>query len=162
MRPYTIFLVLLVFVVGSSGRGFLVQADPEGKMPRILTAKPIKTAENDDELRKLLIARYNAAVAEMQARYQQYQNDPSVTGEAFYGVARRLGEAGMELRDKPADQVSMCEELLELQKYFVKHAEAKFEAGLIGRADLERARYQRIDAEIHLLRAQRKVKAAQQ
>ena len=44
------------------------------KMPRLLAAKPVEIPEERDELRKLMRARYNAALEEVRGRYQQFMH----------------------------------------------------------------------------------------
>jgi hypothetical protein len=127
----------------------------EPKLPAILTAKPLQAGPGDDDLRKLLIARYNAAVAEAAGRIQEFQTG-HCNLEAMAGVARRLVDSGLELRDKAADQVTLREQFLELAKEIEKIVQVRFEAGRISPADLELAHYERLDAEIQVLKARRK------
>jgi hypothetical protein len=132
-------------------------AEPEPPLPpepAILKAKPLKPAPGDDELRKLLIARYNVAVAEMQARYAEI-----AAGRANFDIAveaaRHLVDSGIELTDKPAEQLAFREKFLELAKEVERIIEAQVEAGKTGLAELEKARYLRLDAQIQLLKAKR-------
>jgi hypothetical protein len=130
----------------------------EAPLPAILKAKPLKPGPGDDELRKLLIARYNTAVAEMAARYTEFLAGRTPM-EDFVAVARRLVHSGVELSDKPADQLAFREQFLELAKEVERAQQARHEAGRISVADLESARYLRLDAEVEVLKAKRKATA---
>jgi len=155
MRGRVVSLALLVFLAGLSGRGVGADKEPEEKTPKILTAKPLKPGPKDDELRRLLIERYNSAVTEMQGRHQEVLAGKG-TLEVFAVVGKRLVESGLELNEKPADRVTLLEQYLELMREIEKINVSLFEAGRISKADLALARYLRIDAEIKLLRAHRK------
>jgi hypothetical protein len=155
MRIPFLLLAALFLLAGLAGREVRAEPDPEEKRPKILTAQPIKPGPDDDELQKLLIARYNAAVDEMQHRFQEFIAGRG-TMEIFGATAKRLVDAGAELNDKPAHQVKLREQLLELMQEIERINVARHEAGQLSGADLQAARYLRIDAEIQLLRAKRK------
>src|SRR5262249_20172181 len=127
-------------------------ASPEEKLPAILTPEPMKAAPGDDELRKLLIARYNAAVAEMQARYREFLAGRSSL-DSMIEPARHLMDSQLEVTEKPADQIAVREKYLELMKGFEKLQQARFEAARIPTSEVESARYLRLDAEVQLLKA---------
>jgi hypothetical protein len=146
--------ILLAFVPNQ-----VLSAEPEPPAlppePAILKAKPLKPAPGDDELRKLLIARYNVAVAEMQARYAEISAGRANCDIAVE-AARHLVDSGIELTDKPAEQLAFREKFLELAKEVERIIEAQVEAGKTGVGDLEKARYLRLDAEVQLLKVKRK------
>lgn len=124
--------------------------------PALLTEKPLAPGAGADPLRKLLVTRYNAALADVQKRYQAAfgvaNGTPDV--EALGRAAERLLKAGLELSGEPADRVKVHERHVELVRHLEKFAEAADRAGVSkSRAELEVARYYRIDAEIGLLRA---------
>lgn len=130
-------------------------ADAEdAKLPAILEAKPLKPAPGDDELRKALIARYNAAIGEVKARYQEFLAGKT-TMEAMADCSRRLVHSRQELGEKPADLVAFLEQYVELAKIIEKINEHRHEAGRIGIAEVELAHYYRFDAEVRLLKAKR-------
>lgn len=131
----------------------------EQKLPAILTAKPRQPGEKDDDLRKLLVARYNAAVAEIAAFYRDFLKGRG-TFETFVPAAQRLVESGIELSDTPAEQIALREQFLELAKEVEKNQLACHEAGRIPDSEVAQARYLRLDAEIRLLRAKRKADQA--
>jgi hypothetical protein len=150
-------LAVLVFLVGLAARELRAAPEPEVQIPKILTTEPIKPGPGDDAVRKLIIARYNSALAGMHGRYIEFlAGRQGVTTEVFARGADRLVTAGLALSDKPADQVAFREQILELMQVFEQMSEAQFKAGRLPISDLEAARYHRIDAELHLLQAKRK------
>ncbi len=120
-------------------------------------AGPKFAAPGDDELRKLQIAKYNAAFAEVRSVDAAYKNG-TVTFDLIYEAQKRLLQAELELSDKPADQIAAHERRVEL----TKQAEARVislyhSASKGGESDkYYQAKFQRLDAEIQLLRAKRK------
>jgi hypothetical protein len=127
------------------------------KLPAILQTKPRQPALGDDALKKLLIARHNTAVAEMNATLTAYEAD-TIGFDAVTDTARRLLVAELELSDKPAEQIATLERSLELVKYVENRIKALYERGSRGGESekMHRARYLRLDTEIQLLRAKRK------
>lgn len=111
-----------------------------------------------DELQKLLVARYNAVFAELGAVGAAYSNG-TTTHHAIFDAQKRLLQAELELSDKPADQIAAYESYLESTKAF----EAKIKALAIlqtvgGEANkYYQAKFMRLDAEIQLMRAKRKL-----
>lgn len=148
-------LVGTLLAFASNGLSAAQPQPDEGPLPAILKAKSLKPAAGDDELRKLLIARYNAAVSEMEVRYAEFL--AGKTGmDVFVDVAKRLVEAGVEVSDKPAEQLRFREDFLELAVEVERIQKVRFDAARITKADLECARYLRLDAEIQVLKAKRK------
>jgi len=128
------------------------------KLPSIFPAKPREPAAGDDELRKLLIARYNSAVNELKMRFQRYEFGQSSL-DFMLETARRVADSELELSDKPADQILVCQKLFQFAKDVEKLTESQFRTGIAGTGNVEFARYWRLDAEIKLLKAKRKVAA---
>ena len=132
-------------------------AGKEEKAPAVLRAEPLKIEAGDDELTKLLKARYNAAVAELQARSKALESGNG-TVEDIFGAARKVLRSELALSDKPADRIAVREKYLELERAAEKVATIRFQAGKLSDADLAAARYSRLDAEVQLLKAKRKAK----
>jgi hypothetical protein len=126
----------------------------EAEVPAILKIKPLRPAPGDDELRKLLIARYNAAVAETRVHYRAFVAK-RLTVADFADVARHVVDSGLELSDKPADQVALRGQFLQLAKEIERIEKERVDAGLDALPALLSARYVRLDAEVQLLKAQR-------
>jgi hypothetical protein len=129
---------------------------PKEKIPALLESKPLTAGPKDDEMRKLLIARYNAALAEVKIVAGKVLAG-AVNFEQLVEPSKRLVRAGVEVQDKPANQITFLEQYVELTKEFEKTAETLSKNGRIPPNDLERTRYYRLDAEIQLLRAKRAV-----
>jgi hypothetical protein len=150
-RAIAWFLPLAFILVGQLGAQ---PKDDTEELPAIFKGKPIPPAAGDDELRKLLKERYNAAVAELGGRYQMFLAGRGTFDSLFDG-ARRVVHAGLELHDKPADQIALLTGYVELARKIEKINQARDEAGRIMRQELDYARYMRADAEIQLLRAKK-------
>jgi hypothetical protein len=127
----------------------------DAPVPAILKAKPRKSAAGDDELRKLVTARYNAAAAEMEIRLKEYL-EGRVPLESMVDTARRVVESGLEVSDSAEEQQALREKFLELAVAIEKNQKTRVDAGRISPGALEEARYLRLDAEVQLLRAKRK------
>jgi outer membrane protein TolC len=73
---------------------------------------------------------------------------------------KRLVQAGLELYDKPADKVALLTQYLEITREAEKYAQDCYDAERLRIGELHRARYERLDAEIRLLRAKREADKA--
>jgi hypothetical protein len=124
--------------------------------PALLSAEPRKPAPGADELQKLLIARNNAALTELQARGQELQAG-RITLDVLLDAARRWRDSALELSEKPAEQMAIRAQILDLAQYIEAVHEAKVNAGTAKIADMAMARYFRIDAEIQLLKLKQKM-----
>ena len=139
---------------------------PKVKLPALLAAKPLKAGPQDDELRKLLKARYNEAVSEARDYYElEHLASTSAiemdANEGYrYQALHRVMQAGLEVFEKPAEKVAFLKQYLEVLKAAEKRTQAKNDVGRNRLGDLNRARYERLDAEIRLLRAKREADKA--
>jgi hypothetical protein len=139
---------------------------PQVKLPALLSAKTLKVDPKDDELRKLLKARYNEAVSEAKAYYEMVQlaNRNAVeldrNEDYRYRMLQRVVEVGLELCYTPAEKVALLTQYLEVTKEDEKRTQARYDAHRIPISDLHRARYERLDAESRLLRAKRESEKA--
>lgn len=142
---------LVVLLVATTARG-LAQSTPPATMPPSLQApKAMQPAASDDELRKLLIARYNSVAAEIDSQKRE-------SGARWTGVnadqARRVLVSWIEIN--PADEVALREQFVDLMKAEEAAYEKFVKDGVTPLWTLEQKRYARLDAEIELLRAKRK------
>jgi hypothetical protein len=132
---------------------------PEVKLPALLSAKPLKIHPKDDELRKLLKARYNEAVSEARDEYEyeevarKYGPSRVFDPDDLYGIWQRVVVSGLELCDTPAEKIALLTNYLEVTKEAEQIAQRRYDAGKIRSSDLHRARYERLQAEIQLGRA---------
>jgi hypothetical protein len=129
-------------------------------MSAIVDAKPLKEDPKDDDLRKLLKARYNEALVAVQGLYQRGADGQVYACEvydpdAFYHPWHRLVTSGLEVVDTQAERVALLAHQVEAMKAEEKETQLKFDVGRAVAAPLHRARYERLDAEIKLLRAKR-------
>ena len=132
---------------------------PSTNVPALVLSKPLKMDSDDDELRKLLKARYNEALGELRDYYEEKdlsdrhgitrRGDP----DDLYGPWRRLIQAGLELSNKPEERVALLTQYLQVTKEAEKVVQERYDAGRVRVGPLHRARYERLDAEIQLLRA---------
>lgn len=122
--------------------------------PAILKSQPLPSDPRDDELARLLKERYNAAVAELKNSLALYE----VGRGDFYSVAhagRRVLDAGVEIWTVPKDRISLLASYVELATDNEKIAKARLEHGNGSPIDLDRATYERANAQIMLLREKR-------
>jgi hypothetical protein len=126
-----------------------------------LTDKPAKVESGDDELTKLLKERYNCAQRELNSLVSALvaRPQPGPKLEEIFDTIRRLRDSEVELTDKPADQVKVHEKYLKVAKSFEDIQLELQRTGFATPADLDRARYWRLDAEVQLLKAKRQAKA---
>jgi hypothetical protein len=133
---------------------------PELKVIALLTAKTVKEDRKDDELRKLLKARYNEAVADMKVLYKLYRagassGDRPATVRLLFEESSRLVQAGLELFEEQSEKVKLLTLYVELAREAEKLIEAMHRVNRVGDRELHRMRYERLDAEIQLLRCKR-------
>ena len=115
------FSLLLMLAGSSAARAAQPQPDqPETKGPALLSRQPLKEDPKDDELRKLLKARYNEALAEAKGLYKMYLA-ARASPESFADAGQRLMRAGLELCDKPGEKVALLTQFVELTKFGEKH-----------------------------------------
>lgn len=161
-RVETYMSVSLFLVLAGSlaaGAAQVNPGQPEVKEPALLAAQPFKEDPRDDELQKLMKARYNEALGELQDTYRLYQQNQASLN-SWAEASQRLVHAGLELYDKPADKVALLSQYVELTKEVEMVAHTLHGAARGTWADVRRARYQRLDAEIRLLRARREADKA--
>jgi hypothetical protein len=163
-------LCLLIALVGYSSAQAAEQQkppdQPEVKLPALLSAKPLKIDPKDDELRKLLKARYNEAVSEARDCYEfeefarKYGPSQLYDADYLYGMWQRVVQSGLELCDTPAEKVALLTQYLEVTRKAEKYMQARYNAGRDRIGALQRARYERLNAEIHLWRVKREADQA--
>jgi hypothetical protein len=145
---------LILAALAVLGAAAVGRAADDDKLPAVLDNKPLEPAKGDDEERKLLKERYNAALRELQARFHVFEAGMGAL-ETLFDAAKRVLDSELELCLKPAERVGVREKYLELARAVEKIQQARFDAGRAGVADVEQARYLRLDAELQLLRAKK-------
>ena len=122
-------------------------------------AKPLSIASADDELRKLLKEKYNAALATMKLYQSWYDQGRIPPFGDLLAVARRLRDAELALSEKSADEIVALDRYLKFTSDLETLAQNKLAEGIeSGVTPVEAAQVHegRLDAEIKLLQARRK------
>jgi hypothetical protein len=136
--------------------------DPEGndrtdaKLPALLSGKPVQAGAGDDQSRKLLKSRYNEAVDAAKECYDHFVHGRAGLDE-LYGSYQRVVQAGLELCDTRAKKIALLTQHVEAAAEIETIMRARQPVGRCTIGDVHRARYERLDAEIQLLRAKRAV-----
>jgi hypothetical protein len=160
VRTQLLAVCLLAQVVGTSAAQEPPPRRSGVKFPALLSSKPFPEDPKDDELRKLLKERYNAALAEAREYYafEQFVNGRVWLLDApdqVYSRWKRLVESGLELCDEPAEKVTLLANYVMLIKDNELVEKLRFEGGQNRPGTFQRARFERLDAEVRLLRAKR-------
>jgi hypothetical protein len=141
--------------------------DPKPLTPAQLEAlarikQTFVTAEQgDDELRKLLKERYSCALVEyeLSSRVLDFVPDKSVWLDKLISAHRMMVKTALELLTSPEEQVLILDEFLRKAIELDKNLRDRTDRGLAMPQDYARAHGIRLDAEIALLKAKRKIKA---
>ena len=128
-----------------------------------LEAKTRKPAAGDDELRKLLIEKYNAGSSEVRSLDSQVRTGRIVyqDGENLERVIRsieRYVETSLDLANDPAERLAIRKRCLEALKIVDREATFQHRAGRLSNNLMARSTQARLDAEIQLLKEQRRAK----
>jgi hypothetical protein len=132
-------------------------AEPEEALPALLKAEPLKAARGDDELRKLQKERYTAALKELQLRNELVTAGKDTLIDGIYDAAGRLLDAELDIAQTPAERVAVRQKQVGLSKEVEATTKRFADAGSpkVSPADVEKAHYARLTAEINLLRARK-------
>ncbi len=121
------------------------------KLAKLIEAKPVVTAAVDDELRKLLTARYEAAAQLVEADLGSYYHRRKAL-HTLLSPAQLLRDAQLQLSDNSADHVPILEVCADLAKFGEVAWEASVRTGHGTDTDVALARYICLGAKIDLLR----------
>jgi predicted secreted protein len=119
-------------------------------LPAWLIAEPLKVAPGDDDRKKLLKERYNAALQSLKAVDRGRRIDTTVTANDVLAAARQLLAADVALH-KSGDLVPAYEHSLEFLKYLENIVRPAGNAGTVSPATYEAVHEARLDAEVKLL-----------
>jgi hypothetical protein len=120
--------------------------------------KPVEIEEGADELRRLIVERYNAAGKDLMFRVELYRGGRTSL-EFTLGALERFAKAGVELAESPAQKVKQLETSLSVAISLEAIVAEKFKHEVEPVQALEHAKYARSDLQIQLHRA-REAKAA--
>jgi hypothetical protein len=123
-------------------------------------ARDKKKAEpkaGDDDLRKLLIQRYNVALDELTQQCEDFKK--SLTAQpAVFEAARHLVQADLEMQTEAKDRAKVIENALEIVKWYEGKLEAGLKSNIGSRAEFLRIQYTRLTFEIELAKIRREMK----
>jgi RNA polymerase sigma factor (sigma-70 family) len=141
----------------------LILKEVEHSVPDVLAANEIKPADSDDELRKLLVEKHNAG-----AREVEYLNacimagkivfsDASI-GNDFISSIQRFTDTKLELADSPAERISARRRCVEALEDVENECYYQWRLGKLSEDRYQRTVQARVEAEIQLLKEQRRAK----
>jgi hypothetical protein len=153
-------LGILLLLAGSSR----AQLTPQEKVPSIVSFPPLRPAPGDSKLRKLRVARYNEAVAELVNRAQAFESGPGTWGPHLLAAFRRALRAGLDTAEKPAARVALLGDFLKRAKELENVMGLCYEAQKTFYMEVQyhEARGLRLEIEIQLLEAKDKAGLADQ
>jgi hypothetical protein len=143
--------ILLAAAGSSAGQKADDEKKPAPEKVDWETAPQRKAPPGADELHRLRIARYNAALEELQARDQELTFGTRSDTGLVLSVGDRLREAALALSNTPAERILVLQQAVDYGKSIERMMDAKMDAGTAKVADCAMARYWRLDAEIRLL-----------
>jgi len=122
-------------------------------LPAVLKGKPKTANPNDDELRRLMIARYNVALLEAQKRLGKMRVAFSFSEHFTVGATdqcvKRLFESELALAEDSDARVKACANYLEVARALEEIGKAEIEfAGESSPGAFEACQYLRADAEV--------------
>lgn len=122
-----------------------------------LVSEPMKLEQSDDAIQKLMKERYNAALVLVEVRIRRFKvGRQEGTINSFEDALDQVIRARRELTNKPADLIPLLELRLELAREVERTSEALFQSGRIEPDAPATAKIARINAEIDLLRTQKR------
>ncbi len=153
-------LVICLCLIPMS-QSFGQPTNKEGLLTKLEKLEPLPIRENEDPLRKLMIQRYNTALQDVDGRIVFINQGLTSLDWEFLSAVKRLADSGLPLSESTEKKV----QLLELYWESAKEMEGGYETLLKGEfsgqkgvlASLLRARYERINAEIRLLKAKQEL-----
>lgn len=149
LAPVTM-LFLVCLVSPSFGDEKKLAFDPD-KLVSLLGAKPLKPGADADDLQKKLVERYNTGVRIYELQLAAFKLGRATASQLIQG-GKLVLDAELALKDKPADRVVVLEKIVTLAQMNESVVELLVNVGTANPAALETARYERIGAEIELLK----------
>jgi hypothetical protein len=125
------------------------------KFSGLPSRKPVEIAATDVGLPKLLKERYNTAVAELEVMQGKHEAGQAALSDVAPAVTRVV-ESGLELQATSKDRAALLAQYVEFLRDMEQHLRTLVENGIVSTNEVHRARYERLTAEIRLLREQEK------
>ena len=149
-RPWLI-VALLTWLAAALVAAGPAQAQETEAEAWLNEAKPLEVSDQDSPLRKLLKQRYNVSIEETRAVNALYRGG-RITLDEVLGATLRLGQAGVEVSETPAERIKYREAVLGVAKTIERIVRQKHESASEPLQTMLRATGVRLDAEIALLR----------
>lgn len=125
------------------------------KHPQVLT-KRMGIERDDDEMGKVLKARYNETVTITATIYEEYRLGRLIACDTLLDAGRRLTRAGMDLHGRPAERVEFLTQMEEFAKYAHRIMEAnRSPQSIKGMQQPEKIREFALETQIQLLKAKK-------
>ena len=156
-------LMLLMVAAGlglvptsAKAQQFVVK-DPEKRV--VFQADALKIAPEDDELKKLLILRFNEALAETTVLYEEvfWGKTPLLVN---HSAGYRLLKASVEVFDTPQKRVTFLKQLRDFAAHVEEMETVKKNAGQGRPGAKELAVQFRLEIDIHLLKEKKRAEKA--
>jgi len=122
-------------------------------------AREKKIAEpqaGEDELRLLLIKRFNIGLEELKQRCEDFKKNLASIATVFE-AGRHMLDAELEMQTTPEGRVKVLERTLELVRWQEARIEQSLKAKVGLRADLLKVQYFRVGLEIDLVKSRRAI-----
>lgn len=133
-------------------------AQDDDAWPSIVRAKPFVIDDEDSELLKLRKTVFNSAIKELQISFQSHRlglGDSESHIDSLYAASRRLADAALELYPDEENRTEFLQGHITMAIIREATAEARWQAGVDTEPKYHRARFDRLGAEIKLLKARR-------
>jgi hypothetical protein len=129
----------------------------KGSMATWLPISAFKENPDDDELTRLLKERYRSAAEEEMTLRAMLESgiDSDLILKRLGDAESRASRAALELCQTSTQRIAVLEKILEARKGIEAYRKSRHEAGTDPAHVLPLARYERLDAEIALVRAKR-------
>lgn len=124
--------------------------DPD-KLSSLLGAKPLKPGPGADDLQKKLVERYNSGVRIYELQLDAYKKKRA-TAQQVIQAARLVLDAELALKSKRDERVAVREKMVAVAEMNESVVEELVAVGQANAADRETTRYERITAEVELLK----------
>jgi hypothetical protein len=149
----TIAVLCLASSGGSNSTTATQTAATQEVDPKVLAfLKPAEIADGDSELQKKLKERHNAAVRLLEERVNEYKR--GVRDASFvFDAARLTADAKLDLASTAEARSATLQQVLDVAKIVEGHLQQQLDKGFGSKADLERARYDRLNVEVEILKA---------
>jgi hypothetical protein len=134
-------------------------AEDVAKVSALLDAEPLTRAPGDDELRWHMKQRLNAALQVLQVSSQQFKtgvpgvDQPELQSRSI-AAAHRVAACQLDLAQNQQERIEALERMVALTRQQERFCSANAAAGIISTVVLDVARYERLDAEVNLLKEQ--------